>query len=177
MNAHDNERVELFEVRRAVARDLHGAFAEWEAIAKGLTRARQYLCSLSINPDERQGRLTRAQYLDYIDRAEAALGLTGQPRAIIFHEKRGDDGVLREHCHVVWSRTDVKNRRAIPLAFFKEKLMAVTREFARDHGLRLPPGYDRQDGRAAPQPPAFRLRLREAERNRRQPRRAHGGGN
>ncbi|MEX2374458.1 MAG: relaxase [Dehalococcoidia bacterium] len=145
LNAHDNERIELFEVRRAVARDLHGAVAEWEAIAKGLTRSRQYLCSLSINPDELQGRLTRAQYLDYIDRAERQLGLSGQPRAIVFHEKRGDDGLLREHCHVVWSRTDVKNRRAIPLSFFKEKLMTVTREFARDHGLRLPPGYDWQE--------------------------------
>lgn len=144
MNAHDNERIELFEVRRAVARDLHGAFAEWEAIAKGLTRARQYLCSLSINPDERQGRLTRNQYLNYIDRTEAALGLTGQPRVILFHEKPGEDDVIREHCHVVWSRTDVKNKRAIPLPFFKEKLMAVTRAFARDHGLRLPPGYERQ---------------------------------
>lgn len=120
-------------------------FAEWEAIAKALTRARQYLCSLSINPDERQGRLTRAQYLDYIERAEVALGLTGQPRVIIFHEKQDDGGELREHCHVVWSRTDVKNKRAIPLAFFKEKLMAVTREFARDYGLRLPAGYERQD--------------------------------
>jgi hypothetical protein len=147
-NAQDNELVELFEMRRSVARDLHGAFAEWEAIANGLTRARQYLCSLSVNPDERQGRLTRAQYLDYIDRVEAALRLTGQPRAIVFHHKRSEDGMVREHCHVVWSRTDVKNKRAIPLPFFKEKLMAVTREFARDHGLRLPPGYDRQGDEA-----------------------------
>ena len=144
MNAQENERIEVYQVRRAVARDLHGAFAEWEAIAHGLNRARQYLCSLSVNPDERQGRLTREQYLDYIDRAEAALGLTGQPRAIIFHEKHGDDGAVREHCHVIWSRTDVKNRRAIPLSFFKEKLMAVTRAFADDHGLRLPPGYERE---------------------------------
>lgn len=75
MNEHDNEYMELFEVRGAVARDLHGAFAEWEAQAKALTRCRQYLCSLSINPHELQGRLTRDQYLDYIDRAEEKLGL------------------------------------------------------------------------------------------------------
>lgn len=141
MNAHDNEQVELLQVRGAIARDLHGAFAEWEAIAKALTRARQYLCSLSINPDELQGRLTRAQYLDYIERAEERLGLTGQPRAIIFHVKQGDDGRARQHCHVIWSRTDVENKRAIPLSFFKEKMMMVTREFARDHGLTLPQGY------------------------------------
>ncbi len=92
MNAHDNEQVELPQVRGAVARDLHGALAEWEAIAEALTRCRQYLCSLSINPDERQGRLTREQYLDYIGRAEAALGLAEQPRAIVFHIKRDEHG-------------------------------------------------------------------------------------
>lgn len=31
------------------------------------------------------------------------------------------------------------------LSFFKEKMMTVTRDFARDHGLDLPPGYDRQE--------------------------------
>jgi len=147
MNAHDNAEIELFQMRGAIARDLHGALAEWEAIAKALTRARQYLCSLSVNPDELQGRLTRAQYLDYIDRAEKRLGLAGQPRAIVFHRKRGEDGRLREHCHVVWSRTDVAGKRAVPLSFFKEKLMTVTREFARDHGLTLPAGYHRQEER------------------------------
>jgi MobA/VirD2-like, nuclease domain len=145
MNAHDNEQVDLFSVRGAVAGDLHGALAEWEAIAGALTRCRQYLCSLSINPDERQGRLTRDQYLDYIARAEGALGLAGQPRAIVFHIKRDEHGRAREHCHVVWSRIDVQNKRAVPLSFFKEKMMTVTRAFARDHGLALPPGYERQE--------------------------------
>ncbi len=145
MNAHDNEQVTLFDMRGAVARDLHSALAEWEAIAGALTRCRQYLCSLSINPDERQGRLTRDQYLDYIARAETALGLAGQPRAIIFHVKRDGHGRAREHCHVVWSRIDVEKKRAVSLSFFKERMMAVTRAFARDHGLALPPGYDRQE--------------------------------
>lgn len=145
MNAHDNEEIELFQVRGAIARDLHGAFAEWKALARALTRARQYLCSLSVNPDELQGRLTRAQYVDYIERAEERLGLTGQPRAIIFHVKADERGRTREHCHVVWSRTDVTGKRAVPLSFFKEKMMTVTREFARDHGLELPDGYRRQE--------------------------------
>ena len=145
MNTQDNEQIELFEMRGAIAPDLHGAFAEWEAVAKALTLCRQYLCSLSINPDERQGRLTRDQYLDYIDRAESKLGLTGQPRAVIFHIKADERGHLREHCHVVWSRIDLEQGKAVPLSFFKEKMMTVTREFARDHGLDLPAGYDRQE--------------------------------
>jgi hypothetical protein len=144
-NAFDNENVEIHEVRGAVARDLSGAFAEWEAQARALTRCQQELCSLSINPDEWQGRLTREQYLDYVERAEKMLGLEGQPRAIIFHHKQDRLGRMREHCHVVWSRVDAENRRAVPLSFFKVKLMTATREFARDHGLALPDGYRRHE--------------------------------
>src|SRR5665213_274165 len=141
LNTLDNERMEVAQVRGAVARDLHGAFAEWEAQAHTLTRCTNYLYSLSINPDQRQGRLTKDQYLDYIERTESRLGLSGQPRAIVFHIKKDRHGVPREHCHVVWSRTDAERGKARHIAFDHDKLMMVTREFARDHGLRLPDGY------------------------------------
>jgi hypothetical protein len=153
LNAQDNERLEVAQVRGSVARDLHGAFAEWEAQAHNLTRCTNYLYSLSINPDQRQGRLTKEQYLDYIDRAEQRLGFSGQPRAVVFHVKKDGRGVPREHCHVIWSRIDVERRIARHVAYDYEKLMAVTREFARDHGLQLPDGYhkdkkqDRRRGR------------------------------
>jgi hypothetical protein len=136
LNAHDNELVEVMEVFGAIAPDLHGAFAEWEAQAHALTRCENYLYSLSVNPDPAQDPLNREQYFDYINRVEDKLGLTGQPRAIVFHSKYG-----REHCHVVWSRIDADNEKAVQLAFDREKLMMVTREFARDHGLELPDGY------------------------------------
>lgn len=136
LNAFDNELVEVAEVSGAVAPDLHGAFAEWEAIATGLTKCRNYLYSLSVNPDLGQGQLSRAQYMDYVDRVEKALGLEGQPRAIVYHIKDG-----REHCHVVWSRIDYQTEKAVHLAFDREKLMMVTRQFAREHGLALPEGY------------------------------------
>jgi hypothetical protein len=67
-NAFDNEYVEIADLRGAVARDLHGAFAEWEVCAHAMTGCRNYLYSLSVNPDPAQGQLTRAQYLDYVDR-------------------------------------------------------------------------------------------------------------
>ncbi|WP_372837471.1 relaxase/mobilization nuclease domain-containing protein [Phaeovulum sp.] len=137
LNAHDNEYVELAEVRGAVADDLHGAFAEWEAIAHSLTKCRNYLYSLSVNPDLGQGQLSRDQYRDYAERVEKALGLTGQPRALVFHIKEG-----REHCHIVWSRIDAQAGKAIHQPFDHDKLMMVTREFARDHGLTLPAGYE-----------------------------------
>ncbi|MDJ0683505.1 MAG: relaxase [Alphaproteobacteria bacterium] len=135
-NAQDNEYVEIADLRGALAEDLNGAFAEWEAQAHGMTQCRNYLYSLSINPDQRQGRLTRDQYDDYISRAEDSLGLFGQPRAVVFHIK--DE---REHCHVVWSRIDIQDQKAIQIPFDRQKLMMVTRAFARDHGLKLPDGY------------------------------------
>lgn len=138
MNAYDNEVTELAHLRGAIASDLHGAFKEWQVQAEDLTRCEKYLYSLSINPDPRQGPLTRDQYMDYIARTEESLGLTNQPRAIVFHEKYG-----REHCHVVWSRIDAMHAKAVHLAFDHEKLMRITRAFARDHGLRLPPGYEK----------------------------------
>lgn len=137
-NTYDNEQMEVVEIRGAIADDLHGAFKEWEVQAETLTRCRKYLYSMSINPDPQQGEMTRDEYRDYIKRAEASLGLANQPRAIVFHTKNG-----REHCHVVWSRIDADKQKAVHIAFDRDKLMRVTREFARDHFLDLPAGYEK----------------------------------
>lgn len=138
LNAYDNELAEVAELRGAIAGDLHGAFKEWQVQAETLTRCQKYLYSMSINPDPAQGTLTRDQYMDYIRRTEEVLGLGHQPRAVVFHIKDG-----REHCHVVWSRIDADNQKAVHLAFDRDKLMRVTRGFARDHGLTLPAGYEK----------------------------------
>jgi hypothetical protein len=116
MNSFDNERVEVAEVRGAVAQDLSGAFAEWAAEARA-TRCEKYIYSLSLSPDQAQGRLTREQYLDLIARTERSLKLIGQPRAVVFHEKRDKDGTLRQHAHVIWSRIDSEKAKAIPIDF------------------------------------------------------------
>jgi hypothetical protein len=141
-NAFDNEYVEIAEVRGAVARDLHGAFAEWEVCAHAMTGCRNYLYSLSVNPDPAQRALTRAEYWDYIERVEGKLGLSEQPRTIVFHIKDG-----REHCHVVWSRIDAEHGKAVHQPFDRQKLMMVTRQFAREHGLKLPDGMVPDAGR------------------------------
>jgi len=143
-NAQDNLEVEPMEVRGTVSRDADGWMREIEAQAHNLTRCTNYLYSLSINPDERrQGRWTREMYFDYIERTEQRFGLTGQPRLIYRHVKKDEQGIPREHYHAIWSRIDVERRRAIHMAYDQDTLMMVTREFARDHGLRLPEGYDK----------------------------------
>lgn len=140
-NGVDNEFVEFAELRGSLADDLAGAFAEWEVQAATLTRAKNYLYSLSINPDERQGRLTREQYHDFINRVEGGLGLNEQPRAVVYHLKEDKAGLLREHCHVVWSRINMEAGRAIPISWDHYNLADITREFAADHNLKLPDGY------------------------------------
>jgi hypothetical protein len=141
MNSYTNERVEIADVRGTVAQDLHGAFREWFAESKA-TKCTEYLYSLSINPDNRQGDLTRDQYMDFIARTEKKLGLAAQPRAVVFHVKKG-----REHCHVVWSRIDLEKMRAVPLGHDHQKLRSVVQEFARDHGLELPDGMKKDKGK------------------------------
>lgn len=139
-NEYDNERVEITQVRGTVADDLHGAFAEIEAIASG-TRCKEPLYSLAINPS---APISRDQYMAAIDHIEGKLGLAGQPRAVIFHVKNG-----REHCHVVWSRTDLDNMRSIGLSHDRMKLRTCARELAHAYGLTLPAGLaeDRGDAR------------------------------
>ena len=139
-NEYDNERIELASVRGTVADDLHGALAEYEAVAAG-TRCVKPLYSLSINPS---APLSRAQYMAAVDHIEDKLGLNGQPRAIVFHVKDG-----REHCHVVWSRIDIDNMKAIPISHDHMKLRTCARELAHAYGLTLPHGLaeDRGDAR------------------------------
>jgi hypothetical protein len=131
MLALDNERVEIAEISGTVATDLHGAFAEMEAVAAG-TKARNYLYSLSVNPS---APLTRAQYFEAIEDIEDRLGLSGQPRAIVFHVKDG-----REHAHVVWSKIDTATMKAVHMAYDHSKLCDLSCELAHKFGLNLPPG-------------------------------------
>lgn len=145
MNSFDNERVEVADVRGAIADDLSGAFEEWEAQSRG-TKCKKYIYSFSASPDQSQGHLTREQYLELLDRTERSLNLVGQPRAVVFHEKKDKDGVPREHCHAVWSRIDTEKMKAVQIAHDRLKLRTVAREFARDHGLELPEGM-KKDGK------------------------------
>lgn len=142
LNLYDNEEVEVAELTQTHASDLHGAFAEFEAVATG-TRAKEPLYSLSINPAQ---PLTRDQYFEAINRIEDKLGLSGQPRAVVFHRKNGKDGALREHCHVVWSRIDIERMKAVPLSHDRQKLRTMAQQLGQEFGHPLPDGLARNRG-------------------------------
>lgn len=140
MRNDENEHVRLHEVRGFASDDLKGAFKEAEAVSLG-TKCRQYLFSLSLSPPE-DARVPESDFEEAIDRIESRLGLGGQPRAVVFHEKEG-----RRHAHCVWSRIDADTMTARPLPFFKNRLMEVSRGLYLDHGWEMPRGMADSGGR------------------------------
>ncbi|MEM9739275.1 MAG: relaxase/mobilization nuclease domain-containing protein, partial [Pseudomonadota bacterium] len=140
LNTRDNEHVEVYELRGFVSDDLAGALNEIYAISRG-TRCKQFLYSLSLNPPPTE-QATTQDFEDAIARVEAKLGLSDQPRAIVFHEKKG-----RRHAHCVWSRIDVGEMKAIQMSFDREKLKTISRELFLHHGWQMPPGLAHRESR------------------------------
>ncbi|OSQ46945.1 relaxase/mobilization nuclease domain-containing protein [Thalassospira alkalitolerans] len=134
----ENERVEVAELRGFIADDLDGAFQESYAMSRA-TKCKQFLFSLSLNPPK-GADVSQQQFMSAIKRTETKLGLSGQPRAIVFHEKRGDDGEMRRHAHAVWSRIDVEEMKAIPLPHSKRKMQDISRDLYLEHGWKMPRG-------------------------------------
>jgi hypothetical protein len=133
LTMRDNDHVELHEVRGFVSDDLRSAFLEADAIAAG-TRCTNHLFSISLNPPQ-DATVTTEEFEAAANEVERKLGLEGQPRAIVFHEKDG-----RRHAHVVWSRIDAEHMRAINLSHYKLHLRDVSRELFRAHGWDMPKG-------------------------------------
>jgi hypothetical protein len=161
MKMEDNEHVLVHEMRGFASTNLKDAFKEVEAISRG-TKCRQYLFSLSLSPPE-TARVEVEGFEAAIGRIEEKLNLTGQPRAIVFHEKEG-----RRHAHCVWSRIDAETMKAIPMSFFKQKLMNVSRDLYLENGWKMPKGLD---NRAERNPTNFTLaEWQQAKRNGMDPR-------
>jgi len=136
----DNDHVEVHELRGFVSRNLMGALNEIYAASRA-TRAKKFMYTVSFNPPPIE-RVSTEEFLDAIERVEEKMGLLGQQRAIVFHEKNG-----RRHAHVVWSRIDVAQGKAIELPFTKRKLKDLTRDFFVENDWQMPPGYANSEER------------------------------
>lgn len=137
LDQRDNEHVELHEVRGFISDDLIDAFGEAHAIAQG-TRCENYMFSMSFNPPEGAHASIEA-FEKAIDQVEEKLGLQGQPRAVVFHEKDG-----RRHAHAVWSRIDSERMRSINISHYKVKLRDVSRQLFLEHEWDMPRGLEDQ---------------------------------
>ncbi|MBM2715795.1 relaxase/mobilization nuclease domain-containing protein [Mesorhizobium caraganae] len=134
----ENDHVGVEEIRGFVANNVVDAFREAYAISRG-TKCSQFLFSLSLSPPSKES-VTVAMFRDAIERVERSMGLMGQPRAIVFHEKDG-----RRHAHCVWSRINAKTMKAINLPHFKMKLQELSRSLYIEHGWAMPNGLVRQE--------------------------------
>ncbi len=153
-----NERAEVKEIRGVVAEDLRGALLEMETVAAGARTTKPFYHS-SINTAAHE-RLTDEQRTVAIDRLESALGLTGQPRVIIIHEKEG-----REHCHIVWSRINLDRMAAISDSHNYRKHEEVARSLEREFGLeRVQGAHVEREGKARPERTPSHAEMLQAER-------------
>ncbi len=140
-------RNEVIEMRDVAAPDLRGALREMEAVASACPNCKKPLYQASINTQAHE-RMTDEQRMHAVDRLEKELGLTGQPRVVVVHEK--NDG--REHCHVVWSRIDLDKMRVISDSHNYRKHEIVARELEREFGHeRVQGAHIERDGQ--PRPP------------------------
>lgn len=134
MKTEENEHVEIHEVSGFVADDLMGAMKEAHALSLG-TQCKQHLFSVSLNPPATES--VRVEVFEQAcDMIEERMGLTGQPRMIVFHEKEG-----RRHAHAVWSRIDPQTMTAKPLPFFKTKLRDIAKQLYLENGWSMPEGF------------------------------------
>ena len=132
-NTNTNDHFEVADIRGLAATSLEGAFLEIEATSKA-TKASQPLFCVSFNPPQNV-ILTFDQFEAGFAAVERKLGLSDQPRAVVYHEKEG-----RRHAHVVWSRIDVESMKALPMSHFKMKLGDVALQLCNEFGIEPPKG-------------------------------------
>ncbi len=113
MNTRDNDHVHVHSVDGFVSQDLHGAMSEVGLMMKGL-KSGQPLFSVSLSPPQ-EHEVGIDVFEAAINEIEQRCGLTGQPRAVVFHEKEG-----RRHAHAVWSRIDPATMtvKKLPYAYY-----------------------------------------------------------
>lgn len=133
LNTNDNEQVTVHALEGFSCETLPDALHEIEAISQG-TRCKQPLFHVSFNPPPEANVSTR-DFEKAIKAAGKKLGLENQPHAVIFHEKNG------RHAHCVFSRIDADSMTAINLPYFKNKMMALSKELYLTHGWKMPQGF------------------------------------
>lgn len=127
-NAEKNERVKLADIRGLAAKNIGQALYEMKAVASG-TRCKNFFYHANLNPRDDE-RLTATQWEKAVDALEKELGLEGQARFVVEHEKHG-----RVHRHVVWSRIDVDKMKAIRMDNDFAKHQEVSRQLEKEFGL------------------------------------------
>lgn len=95
-----NDRAEILDMQGIVFDD--DPFLAYAEMSTVEGKHKNPFLSASINPSpigQEDRRMTREQWLRSVEILEKSLGLDGQPRIVVLHEKEG-----RQHIHVDWRR-------------------------------------------------------------------------
>ena len=154
-----NENVRVLEIRGVAAQDVPGAVLEMGALGDAArTEKPLYHAQISARAGE---RLTEEQSMRAVDLLEEKLGLSGQPRVVVIHEKKG-----REHIHVVWSRINLERMAAISDSHnyrkHEEVARALEREFGHEH---VQGAHAEREGKPRPKRTPSRAEMQQAERS------------
>jgi hypothetical protein len=145
-----NERVEILQLDSPTG-NLNEALRDWQFISTG-TRGSKGLYHANIDPDARY-TMTADQWKIAVDRLEKELGLDGQPRAVVMHEKHG-----RQHIHVVWQRTDIDTMTMVPDSYnyvaHERASLALENEFGHEH---VPGKHAKRDREKQPEFPKEKI--------------------
>lgn len=99
----ENEIVKVWESNGT---SLENSLVQMQLLTK-LTRGKRGIFHVAISPQEHE-TMTREQWEYSITAVEKELGFSGQPRSVIYHEKKG-----RPHIHVCWSMVDIDKGRIL----------------------------------------------------------------
>lgn len=141
-----NERVVILEMNSGLG-SLAATLRDWQTLSEG-TRGKNGLYHLNADPDARYD-MTPEKWLRCANVAEEELGLQGQPRAIVMHEKKG-----RQHIHVIWCRTDLETMTLRDDSFnylaHERASLRLEREFGHEH---VPGKHAKRDREKQPEFP------------------------
>ncbi|MBK9131250.1 MAG: hypothetical protein IPM20_06380 [Gammaproteobacteria bacterium] len=133
-----NERVLVLD-NTSMHGNLSRTFRDWQLLVGG-TRGTKGLYHANIDPAEHYV-MTKEQWLHSVSVLEKELGLEGQPRVIVMHQKEG-----REHIHVVWQRTDIDTMTLRTDSFnylaHERASQQLEKEFGHEH---VPGKHDKRD--------------------------------
>jgi hypothetical protein len=161
-----NERVAILQLDSAGTPEQ--AFRDWQTYTLA-TNGRLGLYHANIDPDARYA-MTADQWMRAVDILEEELGLQGQPRAVVMHEKNG-----REHIHVVWARADMEAMRlrsdSNNYLAHERASMRMEQEFGHEH---VPGKHAKRDREKQPEFPRAEVSHYEWQQTERQ--NPDGGG-
>ena len=125
-----NETVRILDDTYSVSGDLTEALVDMQTLTMAV-RGTKGLYHANIDP-EAHYEMTDEQWFRAVDVLEKELGLDGQPRVVVMHEKKE-----RQHLHVVWAHTDMEQLKlrsdSMNYPAHERASLALELEFGHEH--------------------------------------------